>query len=145
MAGETHVADGEDLYRAVLNEERFFPGDGLGGRRVRSTAFNDTGRRPSVDRAILCPGGPTETRNRFRPGSGVLSLSAGQIRQLVAMHGATNQVYSVDVESVPLPDNPAHAEINGRPPFDTDRIFDRIKQALAWIASVIVAPDLIQE
>ena len=47
----------------------------------------------------------------------------------------------VDVEPVPLPGNRAHAEIFGCPPFDTDRLFDRIKQALARIASVALPPD----
>jgi len=44
--------------------------------------------------------------------------------------------YNVDVEPVPLPENPAHAEIFDRPPFDTDKVFDRIKQALARLAVV---------
>jgi hypothetical protein len=137
---ETPMADAEVLYRAVLNEPRFFPEDGQGGRRISSMAFNDTGRRPSVDRALLCPGGPAETRNRFRPGSGVLSLVTGEVRGLTVTHGATGQVYGVDVEPVPLPDNVAHAEIFGRPPFDTDRIFERIKQALTRIATVVLPP-----
>ena len=137
---QTPVVDDEILYRAVLNDERFFPQDGQGGRRISSMAFNDAGRRPSVDRAILCPRGPAETRDRFRPGSGVLSLIAGDLRQFTATHGTTGQVYGVDVEPVPLPENPAHAEIFGRPPFDTDKIFDRIKQALARIATVTIPP-----
>jgi hypothetical protein len=104
-------------------------------------AFNDAGRRPSVDRARLCPGGPEETRARFSPGSGVLSLLARDVRLLTATHGGTGQVYGVDVEPVPLPENPAHAEIFGRPPFDTDKVFERIKQALARIAAVALPPD----
>lgn len=135
------VADSEALYRAVLDDPRFFPPDGQGGQRISSMAFNDARRRPSVDRAILCPGRPADTRARFRPGSDVLSLIAADVRAITAVHGATGLVYAVDVEPVPLPDNAAHAEIFGRPPFDTDRIFDHIKQALARIATVIIPPD----
>ena len=135
------VVENEDvLYRAVLNDPRFFPVDGNGIQRISSMAFNDPDRRPSVERALLCPGGPLDTRARFKPGSGVLSLVAGKVRQITAVHGTTGQVYAVDVEPVPLPENVAHAEIFGRPPFDTDRIFDRIKQALARLAMVVLIP-----
>jgi hypothetical protein len=103
-------------------------------------AFNDARRRPSVDRAALCPDGPSDTRSRFSPGSSVLSLLSRDVRAIATTHGSTGQGYRVDVEPVPLPQNRAHAEIFGRPPFDTDRIFDRIKQALARIATVIVEP-----
>ena len=137
------VEDDETLYRAVANDLRFFPEDGQGRRRISSTAFNDVGRRPSVDRALLCPGGPSETQMRFSPGSGVLSLVTHNVRLITTIHGTTGQVYGVDVECVPLPHNPAHAEIFGRPHFDTDKIFDRIKQSLARIAVIATLPDSI--
>lgn len=138
--GDAPVGDEEILYRAVANEARYFPRDAEGNTRISSTAFNDAGRRPSVDRAALCPGGPEETQARFRAGSGVLSLVARDVRSLSAIHGATGQLYNVDVEPVPLPENPAHAEIFGRPPFDTDKVFDRIKQSLARLAVVSLPP-----
>jgi hypothetical protein len=140
------VADDDVLYRAIANEpDRYFPRDAQGNRRISSMAFNDAGRRPSVDRANLCPGGPEETRARFSPGSGVLSLVAHEVRSLTATHGGTGQVYGVDVEPVPLPENPAHAEVFGRPPFDTDKVFERIKQALARIAIIALPPDTLAE
>ncbi|MCC6444941.1 MAG: hypothetical protein IT210_15985 [Armatimonadetes bacterium] len=135
------VADTEILYRALHNDPRLLPIDAQGRRRISSMAFNDARRRPSVDRAVLCPGGPAETQARFAPGSGVLSLVAGEVRQVTATHGITGQRYGVDVDPMPLPENPAHAEIFGRPPFDTDKLFDRIKQALARIATVAIPPE----
>jgi hypothetical protein len=69
-----------------------------------------------------------------------LSLVARDVRSLTATHGTTGQEYGVDVEPVPLPDNPAHAEIFGRPPFDTDKVFERIKQALARLAVIALSP-----
>jgi len=66
---ESLVADTETLYRAVRNDPRFIAIDSDGNARISSMAFNDPSRRPSVDRAALCPGGPQETRDRFRPGS----------------------------------------------------------------------------
>ena len=138
---QSPVTNEETLYRAVRNDPRFFAVDADGTPRISSMAFNDTGRRPSVDRAALCPGGVEETRARFSPGSGVLSLVAGEVRSLSATHGGTGAIYGVDVEPVPLPGNPAHAEIFGHPPFDTDKVFERIKQALTRIATVALPPD----
>jgi hypothetical protein len=140
-ANQDRVADYEALYRALPNDLRFLPADGQGRRRISSMAFNDVRRRPSVDRAVLCTNGPADTRGRFGGGCGVLSLAAWEVRAITATHGRTGQVHGVDVEPVPAPGNPAHAEILGRPPFDTDRLFDRIKQALARIAVVALPPD----
>ncbi|MDX1934256.1 MAG: hypothetical protein SFU56_16770 [Capsulimonadales bacterium] len=134
------VTDDEILYRALSADPRYLAPDGQGGFRISSMAFNDAGRRPSVDRAALCPDGAVEIQARFSPGSGVLSLVAREVRSLQTVHGGTGLVYGVDVEPVPLPDNPAHAEIFGHPPFDTDKVFDRIKQALARIATVVILP-----
>ena len=145
MTDFNHVSDDETLFRAVMNDRRMFPTDGHGNRRVSSMAFNDSRRRPSVDRAILCPGGARDTQTRFEAGSGVLSLIVSDVRGITTTHGATGELYSVDVEPVPLTDNPSHAEIFGRPPFDTDRIFDRIKQALARIAEVAIPPGFFVE
>lgn len=145
MTDHSRVADDETLFRAVLNDRMMFPTDGQGNRRISSMAFNDSRRRPSVDRAILCAGGARDTLARFHAGSGVLSLIAEDVRGLTTTHGSTGQSYGVDVDPVPLADNPAHAEIFGNPPFDTDRIFDRIKQALARIAVVAIPPDFFAE
>lgn len=72
---------------------------------------------------------------------GVLSLITREVRALTATHGGTGQVYGVDVEPVPLEGNLAHAEIFGCPPFDTDKVFERIKRALARIATLTLPPD----
>ena len=136
------IEDDETLYRAIAPDPRLLPLDAEGNPRISSNAFNDASRRPSVDRALLCPRGPDEARERFRPGSGILSLRARDVRGISAVHGGTGQIYGVDVEPVPIVDNPAHAEIFGQPPFDTDKVFDRIKQALARLATVTIPPTL---
>ena len=141
LTPDSPVRDAETLYRAIRNDPRILALDAEGRPRISSMAFNDPARRPSVDRAALCPGGPEETRTRFSPGSGVLALLAREVRTLTATHGGTGVTYGVDVEPVPLPENPTHAEIFGRPPFDTDKVFDRIKQALARLATVALAPE----
>ena len=135
------IENDETLYRAVRNDPRFFPEDGKGGRRISSMAFNDSKRRPSVDRALFCPAGAVETRSRFAEGSGALALFAGEVRGLSAVHGATGAIYGVDAEAVPLPENSAHAEIFGRPPFDTEKLFERIKHSLSRIAVISLHPE----
>ena len=141
LTQENPVLDAETLYRAIRSDARLLTLDSEGRPRISSMAFNDPGRRPSVDRAALCPGGPAETRDRFSPGSGVLALMARDVRTLTTTHGGTGIIYGVDVEPVPLQENAAHAEIFGRPPFDSDKVFERIKQALTRIASVALSPE----
>ena len=135
------ITDEELVFRAVRDQPLLFPKDDTGKVRISSMAFNDLSRRPSVDRANMCLNGPSETRDRFSLGSGVLSLKVNEIRGIKATHGITGQEYGVDIEAVPLAENHAHAEIFGRPPFDSDKVFDRIKQSLTRISTIVIAPD----
>ena len=134
------VADDEVLYRAIRPDANLLTYDDDGSLRISSNAFNDALRRPSVDRACLCTDGPTECQMRFAPRSGVLSLLTVDVREISATHGATGIVYCADVEAVPLSCNATHAEIYGKPSFDTDKVFVRIKHALARIAQLELAP-----
>ena len=134
------VADDEVLYRAIRSDANLLKYDDNGNLRISSNAFNDALRRPSVDRACLCTAGPTECQMRFAPGSGVLSLLTSYVREISATHGVTGIVYCADVEAVPLSYNATHAEIFGKPSFDTDKVFVRIKHALARIAQLELAP-----
>ena len=134
------VADDEVLYRAIRSDANLVTYDDNGNLRISSNAFNDALRRPSVDRACLCTDGPTECQMRFAPGSGVLSLLTADVREISATHGVTGIVYCADVEAVPFSYNTTHAEIYGKPSFDTDKVFVRIKHALARIAQLELAP-----
>lgn len=134
------VADDEVLYRAIRSDANLLTYDVDGNLRISSNAFNDALRRPSVDRECLCTDGPTECQMRFAPGSGVLSLLTADVREISATHGVTGIVYCADVEAVPLSYNATHAEIYGKPSFDTDKVFVRIKHALARIAQLELAP-----
>jgi hypothetical protein len=133
------VADDEVLYRAIRSDANLLKYDDV-NPRISSNAFNDALRRPSVDRACLCTDGPTDCQMRFAPGSGVLSLLTSDVREISATHGVTGIVYCADVEAVPLSYNATHAEIYGKPQFDTDKVFVRIKHALARIAQLELAP-----
>ena len=136
------VADDELLYRAIRPDANLLTYYDDGSLRISSNAFNDALRRPSVDRASLCIEGPAECQMRFASGSGVLSLLTSDVREISATHGVTGIVYCADVEAVPIPNNATHAEIHGKPPFDTDKVFVRIKHSLARIARLELGPTL---
>ena len=129
------VEDEEVLYRNVRLDDCFRSGP----EKVRSSAFMDRERKPSVDRAELCDHNPFYTR---RGSDGVVSLLAGEVRQIgdVVLQ-APLRVYEVDVQPDPikdhpeLPDNPAHARIYLRPDSDNDKLFRRLRIALARLAN----------
>ena len=50
--------------------------------------------------------------------------------------GVIIQTYVADVEPVPLPENPAHAEIFGHPEFDNDKVFRRICLSLVCASRI---------
>lgn len=135
------VEDDEILYRSV-SKECFTIADGA--LRLTSTAFNDPTQKPSVDRAKLCGSNPAHTKKK--PTDGVVSLIANSVRQIADvvqndMHGQPILTHEVDVipdavKNHPgLPDNPAHALIVTHPDFANDKVFKRLKESLARIAS----------
>lgn len=139
------VQDDEGLYRRVLNNPQNFPSakDGSGTIHLSSQIFSERTMRPSVDRAHLREHDPTKTQND--PSDGILLLFAHQVRsartdrykdgKLVEKDG-----YQADVEPVPLPGNPSHAEIYGRPGFDTKSAFHKMIERLARLPMEWVIP-----
>jgi hypothetical protein len=68
----TKVGDGESLYRAIrANSNEYVIADGV--LRFSSTSFNDTHRKPSVDRSSLRPD-PRDAR--IAKSDGVVKLLA---------------------------------------------------------------------
>lgn len=135
------VEDDEVLYRNV-SSECFSIADGA--LRLTSTAFNDRRQKPSVDRARLCGANPAFTKKK--PTDGVVSLTALSVRQIADVvqndkHGRSILVHAVDAIPDPvkddpmLPDNPAHALIIATPDFESDKVFKKLKESLARIAS----------
>lgn len=142
---EDKIDDEEILYRRVPTHIKGLikqlPNGGLG---VSSTAFLDTGYRPSVDRAKLRGNDPKQTLGTMA--GGVVSLKTGDVRSienLVQYDNKTKQIvctFISDVEPKPIfdcpdePDNPAHAEIYIHPPC-TRKIFERLRERLALLAN----------
>lgn len=133
--GGDRVDDDETLYRSIVPELWKQKNDGE--FYLSSQAFADRNRRPSVDRAKLCGYDPGYTR--FRPSDLVCGLIAEDVRAIstVVKHdrkGVPLVRHNIDVEPVPLPDDPAHAEIYTVPEISGGRLFERLLEKLAYLA-----------
>lgn len=135
------VEDEEILYRSVA-KECFTLVDGK--LKLASTAFNDSTKKPSVDRAKLCCFNPAHAQKD--PTHGVVSLTALSIRQIADViqndeHGQPKFAHEIDVIPNPIknrpnePDNPAHALIITHPDLANDKVTKKLKKSLARIAS----------
>ncbi len=137
------VSEDEVLYRCV---RRQYIEVVNGGAWLSSLAFSDPRFRPSVDRAMLRNSDPKQTQ--VDESDAVVSMIAVEVRGIgtvVQRSEKGNAVLrrAVDVEPVPLPNNPAHAEIYGTPEFATKGVFKKLSLALAQIARwEILPPDL---
>jgi hypothetical protein len=132
------VDDDELLYRNVRGGEHTVDSPPL----VLPEAFFDRARRPSVDRARLCGDNPRHTQLGT---DGVAVLKAGEIREIgdVALTPpkAPPRAFMVDVDAKPITGLPggrsnlAHAEIFLTPASDNDRVFRKLRVALARLAN----------
>jgi hypothetical protein len=131
------VADDELLYRRVPDNPQYYSleSDGL---KVSRQAFSDRNMQISVDRANLCDHTPTWTQADDKT-SGVVSLVAGEVRHIDDVtfnaQGRETFVYRVDVLPMPLPENPAHAEIRTDPALESKNTFRRLMTSLALLAN----------
>lgn len=153
----TLVLDEETLWRRVLDNGKHVTRTG-NDVRISSTAFDDAGQRPSVDRACMCEplGGLSWTQEG--EGNGVLTLNAGEIRkhtisgekQLAdARANAPKSIavtHVIDVLHSPVEEtnedreNPAHAQITPTPEWVNRSVFKRLKELLVRISTVEVLP-----
>jgi hypothetical protein len=125
---------------------------------MTSQTFNDVARKPSVDRAKLRTSAE-ETKEHQT--DGVTSVVAGGVRAVVVIRNPNakppepQEKFAVDVLPRPIapdnpygaPANPAHAQIEANPEFDTSSRFDKLKEALVrlsrargWIIEPTKAP-----
>jgi hypothetical protein len=136
-----YIENDEVLYRSIRNNPHFFK-EIDGAVKFSSIAFNDPAYQPSVDRSIL-RNSPEETK--LYPTDGVTKLVAVEARKVtvpIAAADPTN-TYDVDVIYCPieagnpdgLTENPAHSQIEAAPTITVERRFDKIKEALARIAT----------
>ena len=135
------IDDNEVLYRSVRNNFDFFKVID-GAVKFSSTAFNDKGYRPSVDRAALRDA-PEDTK--LYPTDGITKIFAEEARQVKVPISADDPAmcFKVDVIYRPVPadnleglkENPAHSQIESDPEITVTRRFDKIKEALSRAAT----------
>jgi hypothetical protein len=134
------VDNEEILYRRVPAGRRLYNYRTDGTIKISSMAFTDREFRVSVDRAKLCKNNPSFTKGD-EPG-GVVSLVARDIRSINELtrndpKGKPIQQFKIEVESAPLQNNSAHAEIYAIPEFtnaDEQGAFHRLCRRLARLA-----------
>ena len=127
------VRDDETLYRSIRGDEaaEHYTYDG-GKLTIRSKAFMDRCRKPSVDRAELRSCDPS--LSRLDETQGIVSLIASDVRAIKL------DVHTVDVIYNPTSENPAHSQITITPECcvttsKQDRVFRSLRTALADIAT----------
>ena len=146
------IRNDEELYRSVRGEldaeEYLIEREKL---RIRSNAFRDRNKKPSVDRAELKKSNPCCSKRNDT--DGIVSLITANVRAIGTVVTKTQNedvvVHTVDVIYDPNPKsdpkNHAHSHIVVDPDFfDTDifdtnskreRTFDRLRVALAKLAT----------
>ena len=144
------VHDDEILYRRISAGRKLYKIRADGTIQISSEAFSDRELRVSVDRAKLCNNNPKHTLGNG-PG-GVVGLVARDVRNIDDLtrndrKGNPLQQFKIEVEPVPLSDNPAHAEIYAIPEFaDADKkgAFHRLCRRLVRLAEErqwVIPPD----
>lgn len=152
MVEISYVLDYEELYRSVrsvtsgadeyyYNDERKLV--------IRSKAFNDKNREPSVDRAVMRDFHAEQSKKS--DSDGIVSLITEDIRRIAGIKteqevAALDQnklqttIHNVDVLHKPIEDNHSHSVVTVDPVYlgsrsKQDKTFDKVKTALAKLAS----------
>lgn len=142
MDNNDFVRDDEVLYRSVrgkLNDEYSY--DDTGKLRIRSDAFRDRDKKPSVDRAELKGFNPS--LSKLSDMDGIVSLMTRDVRAIGEVKTKIQDegiVHAVDVIHVPTSDNPAHSQIIVNPEFFGSKskqknAFKLLRRALAKLAT----------
>ena len=134
------VHDDEILYRRINAGRNLYKYRPDGTIEISSQAFYDGASRISVDRAILCNNDPGHLLENFK--GGVVSFVTREVRNIDDLarndrDGNSVQLFKIDVEPIPVPNNPAHAEIYAIPAFtdsDSRGAFRRLCRRLVRIA-----------
>lgn len=134
------VYNDEILYRRISAHRKLYKIKNDGTIEISSEAFSDRQLRVSVDRAKLCNNNPRYTLGS-EPGI-VVGILTSDVRNMDGLSrndqkGNPLVQFKIDVEPVPLLENPAHAEIFAIPAFsNADRrgAFHRLCRRLVRLA-----------
>jgi len=136
MANVERVEDAEIVYRSVRDEPKEHTVVD-GQLKISAAAFSDSKKRPSVDRARIQVDVQLAKKSES---DGVTALVAGPIRGISTVRRLDKnqkvvQQHGVDVVAVPLEENASHAEVHCEPALEDDKVFRRLREALAVLAT----------
>jgi hypothetical protein len=146
MNKNASVWNDEELYRSVRSEldvEEYIYSKGK--LQIRSNAFRDINKKPSIDRAKLKEFNPF--CSTLSDTDGIISLIAGDVRAIIEVGTKTEDrdtTHVVDVIYDPNPksdpENYAHSQIIVDPEFfgtdrKKERTFYKLRRALARLAT----------
>ena len=143
MDNKETISDEEQLYRSMRGElsEGEYTYDATGRLKIRSEAFRDRDKKPSVDRAKLRGFDPS--LSRLNETDGIVTLTTSDIR---AIGEVTTRIddntgkHRVDIEYSPLTQNAAHSQIVVCPEYlgsktKQENAFKLLKVALSRLAT----------
>ena len=147
MCKNASVWDDEELYRSIrsdLKAEEYIYDNGK--LRIRSNAFRDIGKKPSVDRAKLREFTPF--LSQLSETDGIVSLIVEDIRKIIDVetnseNRSIRHIIDVIYEPNPIssPDNYAHSQIVVDPEYfgtgsKIKKTFYKLQKSLARIATI---------
>ena len=137
------VEDDEELYRNVHGDPQFdeYYYDVEGKLIFQRAAFNDTDKKPSVDRAKMVGDNPSDAL--LNPTNGIVSLLAKDVRAITGVKTTVENettVHAVDVVYDPECERLAHSIITVKPEYpkvgnQQKKAFRRLRTALARLAT----------
>lgn len=136
MYKSASIWDDEELYRSVRNELGVEYIYYEGKLRIRSDAFRDLNKKPSVDRAKLKEFSPF--CSKLSDTDGIVSLIARDVRSRKIVGHVVDVIYEPNPESDP--ENYAHSQIVVDPEFfgtnsRKERTFYKLRRSLARLAT----------
>lgn len=143
MDDKETISNEEHLYRSVRGElrENEYTYDTTGRLKIRSNAFRDRNKKPSVDRASLREFNPA--LSRLDVSDGIVTLLTADVRAIgdvTTRIDETSVRHRVDVDYAPLAQNPAHSQIVIYPDYlgsktKQENAFYLLRVALARLAT----------
>ncbi len=136
MNKNASIWDDEELYRSVRNELGVEYIYYEGKLRIRSDAFRDLNKKPSVDRAKLKEFSPF--CSKLSDTDGIVSLIARDVRSRKIVGHVVDVIYDPNPKSDP--ENYAHSQIVVDPDFSgtssrKERTFYKLRRSLARLAT----------
>jgi len=129
----TEIANEEVLYRSVKDVAENHKVGPNGELLLKHSAFNDPGRKPSVDRKTM-RADPELSKRQAE--AGVVAITAQEVRSIsnvITLDKKQRQVgdaHAVDVFHRPVDGNGSHSQVEANPEVASDSAWKRLKEAL---------------